>query len=86
LNQLPDLTREQTTTRMAVLAAAVAHWMVETGKICEFERWLTDQGQLPALDEKMRTNLAVTLNAIHKAGEPDCELTVPHSWPHAETG
>ena len=69
---------------MAVLAAALAHWLVETGKIGEFEEWLTDHGQLPPLDDKMRANLAVTLQAVHNAGEPDCDLTVPRSWPALE--
>jgi hypothetical protein len=81
LDDVPDLTREQATTRMAVLAATIAHWLVETGKLGEFEQWLTDCGQLPPLDDKMRTNLAVTLEAIHQAGEPECELVVPRSWP-----
>jgi hypothetical protein len=84
LDLVPDLTREQATSRMAVLAATIAHWMVETGKLVEFEQWLTDCGQLPPLDDKMRTNLAVTLEAIHRAGEPECELIVPRFWPARE--
>lgn len=65
---------------MAVLAATITHWLVETGKMDEFERWLTDEGQLPPLDDKMRTNLALTLEGIHHAGEPDCELKVSQAW------
>jgi hypothetical protein len=65
---------------MAVLAATITHWMIETGKLGEFEQWLADGGQLPPLDGKMRANLAVTLQAIHQAGEPECELIVPRTW------